>query len=243
MDLKKLAVICALGLAVAGCASSENLEAAAANDPLEPMNRFFFDLNRRLDRHAALPAATFYTNAVPNPVRGGIHNVLSNLGGPVSAVNDVLEGQFANAGAASARFLINTTVGIAGVFDVASGWGFPQRDRDFGETLGTYGVDQGPYLVLPFRGPTAVRDLAGNYVDGFFSPLYYLHIQYNGKQYVGLLKSTLGSVDNRARNIVTYRDIERASVDFYATMRTYYRQRRERLIEDRATATAELPDF
>jgi phospholipid-binding lipoprotein MlaA len=97
--------------------------------------------------------------------------------------------------------------------------------------------------VLPFRGPTAVRDLGGNYIDGFFSPLYYWHVQYSGRQYIGLIKSTIGSVDNRSQNIVTYRDIERASVDFYATMRDYYRQRRQRQVEDKSSPTAELPDF
>ncbi len=130
---------------------------------------------------------------------------------------------------------------MLGIFDVATDWGMPGRDRDFGETLGTYGVGPGPYLVLPFRGPTAIRDFAGNYVDGFFSPLYY--VRYSGRQYVGLVKSSLGSVSNRSANIVTYRDIERASVDYYATMRAYYLQRRARQIEETNVQTAELPDF
>jgi phospholipid-binding lipoprotein MlaA len=243
MDLKKLVLVCAFGFLAAGCASADNQEAATANDPLEPMNRLFFDFNQRLDRHAALPAASFYTETVPLPARRGAHNFLSNLGGPVNVVNDLLETQFGNAGNAAARFLINSTIGVAGIFDVATDWGLPARDRDFGETLGVYGVPQGPYLVLPFRGPTAVRDLGGNYIDGFFSPLYYWHVQYTGKQYIGLVKSTIGSVDNRANNIVTYQDIERASVDFYATMRAYYRQRRQRQVEDKSAPTAELPDF
>jgi phospholipid-binding lipoprotein MlaA len=243
MALKKLVLVCAFGLLAAGCASADNQEAAPADDPLEPMNRYFFDFNQKLDRNAALPAATFYTATMPNPARRSIHNFLDNLGGPVTVVNDLLETQFRNAGNAAARFVINTTVGLAGIFDVADGWGLPGRDRDFGETLGSYGVPQGPYLVLPFRGPTAVRDLGGNYIDGFFSPLYYWHVQYSGRQYIGLIKSTIGSVDNRSQNIVTYRDIERASVDFYATMRDYYRQRRQRQVEDKSSPTAELPDF
>jgi phospholipid-binding lipoprotein MlaA len=243
MALKKLVLVCAFGLLAAGCASADNQEAATADDPLEPMNRYFFDFNQKLDRNAALPAATFYTATMPNPARRSIHNFLDNLGGPVTVVNDLLETQFRNAGNAAARFVINTTIGLAGIFDVADGWGLPGRDRDFGETLGSYGVPQGPYLVLPFRGPTAVRDLGGNYIDGFFSPLYYWHVQYSGRQYIGLIKSTIGSVDNRSQNIVTYRDIERASVDFYATMRDYYRQRRQRQVEDKSSPTAELPDF
>ncbi len=243
MELKKLIFVCAFGLLTAGCAASSNQEAAATNDPLEPMNRYFFDFNQKLDRNAALPAATLYTDTMPNPARRGVHNFLDNLGGPVNVVNDLLETQFSNAGRAAGRFLINSTIGVAGIFDVATDWGMPARNRDFGETLGTYGVPQGPYLALPFRGPTAVRDFGGDYVDGFFSPLYYFHVQYTGKQYVGLVKSTIGSVDNRAQNIVTYRDIERASVDFYATMRDYYRQRRQRQVEDKSVPTAELPDF
>jgi phospholipid-binding lipoprotein MlaA len=243
MELRKLALVCSIGFLAAGCAASNNQEAAVADDPLEPMNRYFFDFNQKLDRNAALPAATFYTSAVPNPARRSIHNFLDNLGGPVNVANDLLEAQFENAGVAAARFVVNTTVGVAGIFDVAGDWGLPGRDRDFGETLGVYGVPQGPYLVLPFRGPTAVRDLSGNYIDGFFSPLYYMHVQYTGKQYVGLIKSTIGSVDNRSQNIITYRDIERASVDFYATMRDYYRQRRQRQVEDKNSPTTELPDF
>jgi phospholipid-binding lipoprotein MlaA len=242
MTLKKLAWVCAVGLLTAGCAASED-QGPAIDDPLEPMNREFFDFNQKLDRHAALPAASFYTASVPSPARRGIHNLLDNLSGPVNVVNDILQVQFANAGKAAARFIVNSTIGVAGIFDVATDWGFPRRDRDFGETLGGYGVPPGPYLVLPFRGPTAVRDIGGDYIDGFFTPLYYFHVQYTGKQYVGLVKSTIGSVDNRANNIVTYRDIERASVDFYATMRDYYYQRRQRQVEDRNSVSAELPDF
>ena len=238
-----LFTVLALVISLAGCAGAENQEAAAADDPLEPMNRFFFGFNQKLDRNAALPAATFYTSAVPGPIRGGVHNFLGNLSDPVGVANNILEARFVNAGSEAARFIINTTVGVAGILDVAADWGLPDRSRDFGETLGIYGLGQGPYLVLPFRGPTAMRDLAGNYIDGFFSPLYYIDWNFSGRQYVGLLKSTLGSIDNRASNIVTYRDIERNSVDFYATMRDYYRQRRARQVEDNPVQTAALPDF
>ena len=238
-----LLMVLALGPCLAGCATAGNQEAIAADDPLEPMNRFFFDLNKKMDDHAALPAASFYTSAVPNPVRSGFHNFLANLSDPVGVANNLLQVRFANAGDEAARFVINTTVGVAGIFDVATDWGLPDRKRDFGETLGVYGVGQGPYLVLPLEGPTAVRDFAGSYIDGFFSPIYYMHVQFTGKQYVGLLKSALGSIDNRANNIITYRDIERNSVDFYATMRDYYRQRRERQVEDNPVQTASLPDF
>jgi len=238
MGTFRIACALALGFVVSGCASASD---SGPMDPLEPMNRFFFDMNQKLDRNAALPAATFYRDTVPQPARTTLHNVLDNLGGPVTFANDILQIDFENAGVAAARFLVNTTVGVAGIFDVATDWGLEGRPRDFGETMGTYGVPPGPYLVLPFRGATDVRDFAGNYIDGFASPLRY--VRYEGRNYVGLVKSSLGSMDNRANNIITYRDIERASVDYYSTLRTYYLQRRARLIEDRSVPTNQLPDF
>jgi len=233
-----------LGLTAAGCASfgsQHDTDEVTISDPLEGMNRFFFDINQRLDRNAAKPAATVYKDTVPHGVRTSFHNVLDNLGGPVTVANDLLQAQFENAGIAAGRFVINSTIGVAGIFDVATDWGMPSRNRDFGETMGTYGVPPGPYLVLPFRGSTDVRDFAGNYIDGYATPLRY--VRYDGRNYVGLMKSTLGSMDNRATNLVTLKDIERASVDYYATMRTLYLERRARLIEDRSVRTAELPDF
>jgi phospholipid-binding lipoprotein MlaA len=232
----------ALALMAAGCASTQpDPDAVTVSDPLENVNRFFFDINQRFDRHAGKPAATVYKDAIPQTVRGSLHNVLDNLGGPVTVANDLLQVRFADAGVAVGRFLVNTTVGVAGIFDVATDWGMPGRNRDFGETMGTYGMPPGPYLVLPLRGSTDVRDFAGNYIDGFVTPLRY--VRYDGRNYVGLVKSTLGSMDNRATNLVTLRDIERASVDYYATVRTIYLERRARLIENQPVRTAELPDF
>jgi len=232
-----------LALMAAGCASTSLPpgDETAISDPLEGMNRFFFDINQRLDRNAAKPAANIYKDTVPHSVRSSFHNVLDNLGGPVTVANDLLQAQFENASIAAGRFVINTTIGLGGIFDVATDWGMPSRNRDFGETMGTYGVPPGPYLVLPFRGSTDVRDFAGNYIDGYASPLHY--VRYDGNNYVGLVKSTLGSMDNRSNNIVTFRDIQRTSVDYYATMRTLYMERRARLIEDKPIRTAELPDF
>lgn len=228
----------AAALALSGCAGGD---VGQPMDPLEGVNRVFFDWNQRLDRHAALPAATLYRDTVPQGLRTTFHNVLDNLGGPVTCANDLLQFDPGNAGIALARFVVNSTAGVAGIFDVATDWGLPSRPRDFGETMGGYGVPPGPYLVLPLRGSTDMRDFAGNYLDGYASPLRY--VRYDGREYVGLVKSSLGSMDNRASNIITYRDIERASVDYYATMRSYYLQRRARQIEDRASATTELPDF
>jgi phospholipid-binding lipoprotein MlaA len=237
--------VLSLALLVSGCASMAQVQqepdAVAVYDPLENVNRFFFDLNQRIDRNAGEPVAVTYKETVPQRVRGSLHNVLDNLGGPVTVANSLLQAKFKSAVTAAERFLVNSTVGVAGIFDVATDWGMPGRNRDFGETMGTYGVPPGPYLVLPFRGSTDLRDFAGNYIDGYASPLHY--VRYEGNNYVGLVKSTLGSMDNRSNNIVTFRDIQRTSVDYYATMRTLYMERRARLIEDSPVRTAELPDF
>jgi phospholipid-binding lipoprotein MlaA len=233
----RLLAALSLGAMLAGCATPDE-----PDDPLEPVNRVFFDINQRLDRNAALPAASYYAQTVPNPVRVHIHNVLANLSGPVTAANYVMQGEIDYAGDAMGRFLVNTIIGVVGVFDVATDWGMPERSRDFGLTLGNIGVPPGPYLVIPFGGSSAVRDLAGSYVDGFFSPLRYVG-HYEGRPYVGLFKNVIGTVDNRSRNIDTYRDIERNSVDYYATMRSNYLQRRARQIEQKSVMTAELPDF
>jgi phospholipid-binding lipoprotein MlaA len=233
----------ALGLLASGCMTTARDEDGhvVISDPFEGVNRFFFDLNQRLDRNAGRPAANAYRETVPGTVRVGLHNVLDNLGGPVTVANNLLQARLEGAGIAAGRFLVNTTIGVAGIFDVATDWGMPARNRDFGETMGTYGVPPGPYLVLPFRGSTDVRDFAGNYIDGYATPLRY--VRYEGRNYVGLMRSSLGSMNNRANNLVTLRDIERASVDYYATIRTLYLERRARLIEDRPVRTAELPDF
>ena len=230
----------ALGLVAAACTTPQQ-DAQAVSDPFENVNRFFFDINQRLDRDAGRPAAAAYRETVPGSVRSGLHNMLDNLGGPVTVANSLLQVRLEDAGIAAGRFLVNSTIGVAGIFDVATNWGMPGRNRDFGETMGTYGVPAGPYLVLPLRGSTDVRDFAGNYLDGYATPLRY--VRYDGRNYVGLMKSTLGSMDNRAANMASLHDIERASVDFYATTRTLYLERRARLIENRSVRTAELPDF
>src|SRR5215469_3285693 len=115
--------ILALALLAGGCAgtrATQDADASTVSDPLEGMNRFFFNINQRLDRHAGKPAAIAYRENVPQTVRGGLHNVLDNLGGPVNVANDLLEAQFENAGIAAGRFLVNTIVGIGGIFDVAT---------------------------------------------------------------------------------------------------------------------------
>lgn len=229
-----------LAIVLCGCATKDP-DAVDANDPLEPMNRVFFGFNQMLDHNAALPAATFYRSAVPGDLRFGVHNFLSNINLPIAVANDVLQGQLTRAGDASGRFIINTTLGVAGLFDVATDWGLLEQSEDFGQTLGYYGVPEGPYVVLPLLGPKPPRDFAGSYVDAFFSPLAYVH--FKGRAYWGLARSALTTVDRRSSDIELLREIERSSVDYYATMRSLYRQRRADAIRNGAEDGQALPDF
>lgn len=214
-----------------GCASPN---ADGVYDPFEPVNRKVFDFNHTLDNHAALPAASYYKNALPDTTRTGVHNFLSNLSLPVTFANDLLQGELTYAGYAVCRLGVNTTVGVLGVMDPASDWGCPGRDEDFGQTLGVYGVPGGPYMVLPLIGSSLPRDIAGKLVvDHYFNPLSYL--QYNGKTYVGLGQNAIKVVDQRSRAVGALHEVERTSIDYYAAMRRLYVLRRNAAIHNEAT--------
>jgi phospholipid-binding lipoprotein MlaA len=235
--LGQFLAVAALCLAVSGCTTTPT----DPNDPLEGMNRTFFNFNQTLDKRAALPAATFYVSAVPDSIRTGIHNFLSNINLPITFANDLLQFQFTRAGYTAERFALNTTIGFLGLVDVASERGVPYHKEDFGQTLGYYGVPAGPYLVLPLLGSTQPRDLGGRYVDHYFNAFGYL--AWNGKVYYSLFQSALSTVDARSRNISTLRTIERQSIDMYATIRSLYLQNRENQIRNGEPNTTDLPDF
>lgn len=220
-----------------GCTSSAP---PGEYDPFEPVNREMFAFNKSLDKKAALPAASYYKNAVPETLRTGVHNFLSNLTTPVTLANDLLQGEFSHAGDAICRVTVNTTVGLAGFLDPASGWGCPYHDEDFGQTLGVYGVPGGPYMVIPLIGASLPRDLAGKLVvDGYFNPLSY--VRYNGKTYVSLGQNALKLVDQRSRAVGMLREVERNSIDYYAAMRSLYVQRRNDAISNKVPAMEAPP--
>ena len=234
------------GLALAGCASDELPAAQAqvaeqANDPFEPMNRFVFDMNQGFDKAVLLPVAQAYVDVVPEPARDSVHNFLENLDLPVTFANDVLQGEFERAGQTMGRFTVNTTVGIGGLFDVASRFGIPDHSEDFGQTLGTWGVGEGPYLVLPFFGPDPPRDAFGQVADIFMDPTTYIHI--NEHIYWSAGREVAEAVDLRSRNIDNLESIERSSVDYYASMRSLYRQHRNSEIRNGKPDVDNLPNF
>lgn len=232
-----------LAVLAAGCATSKDPEAVAQNDPYEPTNRAISNLNSKIDNYFAKPVAKFYNHAFPQFARTGVHNFLTNLGKPVVFGNDLLQGEGERAGETFGRFAVNTTLGVGGLVDVASMIGIPEHDEDFGQTLGVYGVGEGPYLVVPFMGPNPPRDLAGNVVDIFMDPTTY--ITFHGSDTWYAVRSGVSILDLRARNIDTLDQIERTSIDVYATTRSLYRQYRNSEIRNGKpdTSDSDTPDF
>jgi len=194
------------------------------NDPYQATNREIFDVNQKIDDWTLRRAAENYNDYVPEPVRDSVHNTLTNMNLPVVFANDVLQGQPRRAGQTVSRFTVNSTFGLAGLFDVASRMGIGEHSEDFGQTLAVWGVGEGPYTVLPLLGPAAPRDAVGQVVDIFFDPSIYFRIKQHpwwmlSRQYFTLL-------DLRARNMEALSDIERNSLDYYAATRSLYRQYR-----------------
>ncbi|MGA7675404.1 MAG: VacJ family lipoprotein [Rhizomicrobium sp.] len=228
-----------LSALTAGCSTTAP-EALAQNDPYEPTNRAVFKMNTAIDNAFAKPVAKFYNHAVPVPVRDGVHNFVTNLDKPVTFGNDILQGEAARASETVERFTLNSTLGVAGIFDVATVLGVPDHSEDFGQTLGVWGVGEGPYLVVPFMGPDPPRDLTGDVVDVFMDPLTY--IKFHGSDTWYAVRGGVSLLDLRARNVDTVEQIERTSIDFYATTRSLYRQYRNAEIRNGAPDAQDIPD-
>ena len=206
--------------------SSCSTTGGSKNDPLEPMNRAIFSFNEVVDENVFKPIAKGYKYVTPDPVETGVSNFFSNLGEVSTIANDVFQFKFKQAGYDFARFTINTTVGILGIFDVASTVGFKKNEEDFGQTLGYWGIPQGPYLVLPFFGPSSFRDAPGLMADREMSPVENLH--HEERQSL----TVLNAVDTRARLLRATKILDAAAKDKYLFIRESYLQKREMLVND-----------
>lgn len=223
-----------------GC-STPSPESLAANDPWERTNRDIFTFDVWVQHNIARPVGSGYRAVVPEPARNGIHNLVTNLHSPIVLANDVLQGD-RKAIDTFGRLVINSTIGIGGLIDVATKLGIPGHDNDFGVTLGQNGVAEGSYLVLPFVGPLPPRDLAGTGVDVFFDPLSYAH--FHGKDTWMAARAGMHVLDVVDRQQEQFDTIERTSIDFYATTRNLYRQSRNAKIRgEKGADAAPLPDL
>jgi phospholipid-binding lipoprotein MlaA len=229
----------ALSLTLGAC-STPSPDSLAQNDPWENTNRDIFDFDVKLDHAVARPIAKGYNQAVPQPVRDGIHNAVTNLNAPVVLANDVLQGDGDKAADTFGRIVINSTVGIGGLIDVAAKLGIPQHDNDFGITLGKGGVAEGSYLVLPFAGPLPPRDVVGTGVDVALDPLTW--IKFHGRDTWMVVRFGIGTLDAEAARVDAVETVERSSIDFYATTRNLYRQSRNAKINEGKSGINGVPD-
>lgn len=220
---------------LAGCASG----GADRNDPLEPVNRAVFAFNQVVDGLVLEPAAELYGLVTPRPVRTGVRNLLDHLASPVVFANDLLQGERERAGVTLGRFMINTTLGLFGVYDMAANFGYHRHSEDFGQTLAVWGVGEGPYLVLPLLGPSNPRDALGRIVDAFLLDPG-THVLPQGAR---LARTGTEAVVTRFELDPVLDDLERSSLDFYAALRSSYSQRRQSEIRNGAPPPLDSPVY
>jgi phospholipid-binding lipoprotein MlaA len=231
-----LGMLALVGLAASGCATKPQSPQSAAvsenfNDPFENTNRKIFDFNQSVDRHVLVPVAKAYRASLPAPVRDSVHDFLINLGEPLVFANDTLQGNFGHAKDTVVRFVLNSTLGMAGLVDLAGRWGIPNHEEDLGVTLGIWGVPSGPYLVIPVLGPSDPRDLAAEVAEGYGDPWNRIVTGNPFTLYwIPFVRGGVSGIDQRERYLDTLADIERTSLDYYATIRSLYQQRRAALI-------------
>ena len=227
---------------------SSNLN-AKTKDCFEKINRVTFAFNNSLDKAIFKPVATSYSY-LPQPVKNGVNNATSNILYLITIPNDVLQGNFSNAFNNAGRFLVNTTFGILGLFDPAQKIGLEKLEHeDYGQTLGAWGVGPGCYFVLPILGPTAVRDTVGRIGNTLLDPFYIttagdrelMNSDFPERFYY--IEKGLEVIDFRANNLKSFENLEKNSVDLYASMRSLYLQRRENLISNNSTPKDEWKDF
>ena len=224
-----------LGFAADGRAQDEY----GVDDPLEDINRAVFEFNQILDTLILKPAAEVYVFVLPEEVRHRITNVLRNLGEPLNLANNLAQGKFERAGSTLTRFAINSTMGVGGIFDVATDWGYERAPEDFGQSLASWGFGDRPYIVLPLLGPSNPRDAIGFAVESVADPMGLLLTDE-----AGLARSITSGVSQRAAYLDELETVEQTSVDFYAALRELYRQYRATEIRDGAPPTVmEIPDF
>lgn len=222
-------------LALAACAQvpddpDDRLVYEQANDPAEPTNRAIFAGNQWLDRNALQPVARAYEGYVPGGIRRGFRNFAFNLRTPVVLVNDALQANFDRAWITTQRFVVNTTVGGIGLFDVATGWGLPRHDADFGQTFGVWGIGPGPTVQLPLLGPSNLRDATGTLVGILANPLVF--VPGSTLQTIEIVSTGVNAVDQRAEMLGLTEAVERDALDYYATLRSMHAQHRAAKVEE-----------
>jgi len=239
---RRSALIAAMAMVSIGIADASRAAAATTpNDPFERVNRRGFAIQMALTRRGIGIFGAIYHALTPGPIGKAFHNILVNLGEPVVVFNDMLQLRPARAGAAAVRFVANSTVGIGGMIDVTGKTGLPHRPSSFGDTLARYGVGPGPYLFIPVIGPSTVRDLFGNVVDGVVDPLHFAVYPY--RQQVSVSVAVVGGLDQLVSSAPDLRALLSDAADPYATLRSTYLQHRQAEITGETSVPTVLPDL
>jgi len=196
-------------------------------DPLEEINRPIFEFNQNLDENLIKPIAISYRDNTPDSIKKGVSNFFSNLGEVSTLANQILQFKAEDSLLTLSRFLINTTIGLVGIFDPASELGLTKKDEDFGQTLGVWGVPEGPYFVIPVLGPSTLRDTAGLYVDVTSNANFINSLDTNSE----IAATSMKTVDKRVE-LLPATDLINRSFDPYTTMRSSYLQKRRNDVND-----------
>ena len=232
-------------LSVSACASNPDAahkSQTEMSDPFEPVNRAVFGFNDILDRIIIEPAAKAYHFVMPQVVQNSIQSFMRNLKSPIIVANNLLQGDVGGAGVTTARFLINSTIGFAGLADVAETTGLSYEPEDFGQTMAVWGMPSGPYLVLPILGPSSIRDTAGLVVDSYADPVRIVAFN-TDNEWIYYTRGAVEGLDTRARLIDTIKDLRKNSLDYYASIRSIYTQKRQSLIRDEHSGSVAIPDY
>lgn len=238
---RSVVAVALAGTVLGGCATKDT-GAAEVWDPLETPNRFIFSINRVVDIIALRPLAVMYRDLTPERAQTGVRNLLDNLGEPVTAINEIFQGEPSRAATTMARFLVNSTIGVAGLFDVATSFGLERTKEDFGKTIGLWaGVEPengGFYLMLPGIGPSNARDGTGLMMDYLVDPFriltFNLAVDWDYYQFA---RYGMNAVDYRSRTIFALDDLEKNSLDYYAALRSAYTQNRADQIRQKREKT------
>ncbi len=241
----KFVLLALASITLSSCSSmkSNEFQEAGINiyDPFEEQNRSVMEFNRAVDKAIINPIINGYRTITPKPARSGIRNFLRNLRSPIILANQLLQGDLGGARDVLLRATINTTLGIGGIFDIAGYEGIEYEPEDFGQTLAVWGVGHGPYMVVPFIGPSSLRDYGGYFTDYLADPLR-IHLFNNDQKLLYTAKFGADYLDLRDSLMDTLNDVEYTSIDYYAAIRSIYYQNREALVNDRkAMAQTSIP--
>lgn len=250
---KLMAVVAAMTLSLfaAGCASTSQPSEAVyvgdeqIHDPMEGLNRGVFAVNEAVDKAVLEPVARGYRYITPKPVRQGVRNFLRNLKSPIIMGNQLLQGDLEGFGNATARLVINTLLGVGGIFDIADWGGIEYEPEDFGQTLAVWGVGNGPYVVIPLLGPSTVRDGTGMLVDTFVDPVR-IYMFNHDLEWLHYTRIGVSAIDQREEMLEIIDDLRANSFDYYAAIRSAYYQRRQALVSDMdptSANTVDIPDY